>query len=92
MFYFYVLESSKNKLYFGSTNDMRKRLTEHNSGKSYYTKGDKWTLIYYEAYRSEKDARIRESRIKHHGQAKAQLKQRIATSRLPKVSAGQAGA
>jgi prepilin-type N-terminal cleavage/methylation domain-containing protein len=37
-------------------------------------------LVYYEAYQSEKDAREREMRIKHHGNAIKQLKKRIQRS------------
>ena len=82
MYYFYVLESKDNKLYFGATKDLRRRLFEHKAGKSSSTRKQEWSLIYYEAYRSEKDARRRESQIKLHGQAKRQLKDRIKESRL----------
>ena len=64
MYYFYVLKSINN-IYFGSTNDLRRRLSEHNTGKCFSTKGSKWKLIYYEAYLSEIDARNREHQIKN---------------------------
>ena len=39
MYYTYVLKSKKdNKWYTGYTGDLRKRLTEHNDGKSIHTK------------------------------------------------------
>lgn len=82
MYYFYTIENKNGDLYYGSTNDLRKRLREHNSGKSSSTKGHIWEVVYYEAYRSETDAREREKQIKQHGQAKAQLKRRIKNSRL----------
>jgi putative endonuclease len=53
MFYAYVLKSEKNgKLYYGSTNDLKRRLSEHNSGiGGKYTSDNKpFKLIYYEAY------------------------------------------
>lgn len=84
MFYVYVLQSLKDELYFGSTNNLKRRLKEHQSGKSFATKGKDWTLIYYEAYLAETDAKTREQRIKDYGQAWSQLKRRITASRRPK--------
>lgn len=84
MYYFYVIENQDGDLYFGSTNDLKRRLGEHQSGKSKSTKGFSWTLIYYEAYKSEIDARNREMRVKSYGQAWGQLKKRIRSSRQHK--------
>ena len=40
MWYVYILKSSKDKnLYIGSTDNIRRRFTEHNSGKVDSTKG-----------------------------------------------------
>lgn len=83
MFYLYLIRSVNNpkKIYIGSTNDLRKRLKEHNSGKSYPTKYNKpWELIYYEAFKSEKDARLRESKLKLHGKGKQELIKRLKNS------------
>jgi len=82
MFYVYILKSLKDqKLYFGSTNDLRKRFREHNSGKVFSTKYRKpFKLIYYEAYSIEKDARHRESNLKLRANAFNQLKRRISES------------
>lgn len=89
MFYVYFIINEKDKIYYGSTNDLRRRFKEHNNNKSYSTKGHKWKLVYYEAYLGEKDAREREKQLKYHGQAFAQLKRRIKNSlELVKVSAG----
>jgi putative endonuclease len=82
MTYFYVLENRQHELYYGSTRDLKKRLAEHRQGKSFSTRRSEWTLIYYEAYRDEADARLREQRIKQYGQARRQLLARIKTSRL----------
>lgn len=84
MHYVYVLESDTHGLYFGLTNDLRRRLAEHNRGLSGYTKRSQWSLIYYEAYLSRDDAVRREHSLKQHGQAKRHLKNRIATSRKSK--------
>ena len=77
MFYVYILQNPQRGLYTGSTNDLRRRLHEHNSGQSQYTRGNTWTLVYYESYLNETDARLREKRLKQQGQAMAQLKRRI---------------
>ncbi len=84
MFYVYVLKSRKDSnLYIGSTNDLIKRLKEHNSGKVSATKPrNPFYLVYYEAYLAEGDARKREARLKLRGQARNQLKKRIAQSLL----------
>ena len=81
MFYVYVIESTKGDLYFGSTNDLKRRLKEHQKGISFATKGRDWSLVYYEAYMAESDARRREQRIKDFGQASRQLKERFKESR-----------
>ena len=75
MFYVYIIKLKRDKsLYFGSTNDLRRRLVEHTKSK-----GD-LDLIYYEAYRSEADARRREHNLKYFGKAYGRLKGRIEES------------
>jgi len=78
MFYTYVLRSEKNnKLYTGSTRDLRRRLVEHQSGKSTYTRNrGPFVLIYYEAGLNEEDARTREEYLKS-GMGKRYLKNRL---------------
>lgn len=82
MFYIYILRSQIDfQLYTGSTADLRKRLMEHNSGKVFATRFRRpLDLIYYEAYRSEKDARQREHNLKLRANALSQLKRRIVNS------------
>ena len=77
-YYVYVIQSKKSKKWYtGYTADLRKRLREHNSGKSTYTKGrGPFEVIYYEAYRNKTDARSRELQFKS-GPGRAYLKQRI---------------
>jgi predicted GIY-YIG superfamily endonuclease len=79
MHYFYVLQSG-DELYFGSTNDLRRRIFDHNHNRSFSTKHHQWKLVYYEAYADEHDARRREQQMKYHGQAKRWLKGRIKNS------------
>jgi putative endonuclease len=77
-----VLKSSFDEdLYIGSTNNLVRRIKEHNSKKVYSTKHrGPFKLIYYEAYISEKDARHREHNLKLRSRAAAQLKKRINNS------------
>lgn len=79
MFYFYILGSHKdNELYYGSTNDLKRRVIEHNSGKVLSTKSRRpFKLLYYEAYTTEGEARKREVTIKLRGNARFQLLKRI---------------
>ncbi len=82
MFYVYVLKSKKDgNLYTGSTNNLSRRLKEHNEGKCFSTKTRiPFEIIYYEAYKSESDARKREHNLKLRSRAFAQLKKRIEVS------------
>lgn len=66
MFYVYCLESFKyDELYFGYTNDLRRRLKEHNQGLTFSTKRYiPWKVIYYEACLNEDDAKRREKYLK----------------------------
>ena len=84
MFYVYVLKSKiDHQFYTGSTGDLKRRLSEHNGGKVFSTKSRRpFDLIYYEAYKSEKDARHRESNLKLRSRAFAQLKKRIENSAI----------
>ena len=79
MYYVYLLVSKINKqMYIGSTNNLKKRFKEHNDGKVISTKRYRpWILFYYEAYLSEKLARLREKRLKYNGNALRELKKRI---------------
>jgi putative endonuclease len=64
MYYVYVLRNSR-QFYVGSTNNLRRRLSEHNNNKSFSTKNrGPWKLVYYEASLAEKDARLREIYLK----------------------------
>ena len=78
MYYVYILQSEKSgQWYTGRTNDLRKRLSQHNLGQSTWTKGGvPWKLIYYEACIDEKDAQAREKYLKS-GPGKAYLNNRL---------------
>ena len=81
--YVYILRSTSflNQIYIGSSNDLRRRIEEHNAGKSASTKRYMpWHLVYYEAYHREYLARLREKRLKQNGNALHELKKRIGAS------------
>lgn len=62
----YILKSRKNnRFYIGSTNDLERRLEEHNSGKSGFTKsGVPWEVYHTEEFLERKEAILRERQIK----------------------------
>lgn len=66
MWFIYVLESLVNgRYYIGSTNNVERRLKEHNSGKSKYTSLTKpFKVIYTESYGTGKEAKKREFYLK----------------------------
>lgn len=70
--------SVKNSMWYtGFTSNLRKRLWQHNNGKSQYTKGrGPFKLIYYEACCNEEDARSRELFLKS-GLGKRYVKNRL---------------
>ena len=67
-YFVYLLGSYKGKkqiTYAGHTNNLKKRLCLHNSGEgAKFTRGRTWKLMYYEKYKSRKEAINRECYIK----------------------------
>ncbi|MFZ5391336.1 MAG: GIY-YIG nuclease family protein [Patescibacteria group bacterium] len=59
MYYTYILLSSKSHIfYFGSTKNIKERLTLHNTGQVLSTKPHlPWKLVWYCAFETEKQAR-----------------------------------
>ena len=81
----YLIQNSKTlELYIGKTNNLERRLSEHNAGKQTATKrlDGNWTLVYAEAYRDKKDADERELKLKQYGSSKRGLLNRIKRSML----------
>lgn len=66
MYYVYILFSKKDaRLYIGYTNDLKRRLHEHKSGKNIATRNRlPLLLIHYEAYSTWSDAKRREKYLK----------------------------
>jgi putative endonuclease len=65
-FFIYVLRSLKTgKMYTGHTNNLERRLFEHNSGLEKSTKfGSPWKLIYQEKFSTRGEAMKREKELK----------------------------
>ncbi|MCL4363698.1 GIY-YIG nuclease family protein [Patescibacteria group bacterium] len=66
MFFTYILKSIlTGQYYIGCTNNLKRRLDEHNKGLSKYTRNKRpWVLKYKEEYSSLIKARRREKQIK----------------------------
>ncbi len=68
-YYVYMLISKGDKpvTYIGYTNNLKKRIKLHNSGKgAKFTRGRKWKLIYKEKFLSKNKAISREYYIKNN--------------------------
>ena len=62
--------------YVGYTNDLKKRITLHNTGKgAKFTRGRKWVLIYKEKYKSKSAAISREYYIKNDRSLRKKIKE-----------------
>ena len=79
----YILQHSENKtFYVGFTNNLKRRLQQHNTNKNYSTrrKSGEWILVYAEGYRNKQDAVTRELKLKQRGRSKQELLKRIKSS------------
>ncbi|HXV26557.1 MAG TPA: GIY-YIG nuclease family protein [Candidatus Paceibacterota bacterium] len=79
MRYVYVLRSVKSKtLYVGSTDNVARRIREHNEGFSKFTRRHvPWQCVYLEGYAAPEDAYERESQLKRFQNSFTQLKRRL---------------
>jgi len=68
-------EDINNITYVGWTNNIKKRLEKHNSGKgAKSTRGRKWKVIYYELFKTKKEAMKREYYIKKNTKLRKKIK------------------
>jgi putative endonuclease len=68
-------KSVKTVTYVGYTNDLKKRISLHNSGKgAKFTRGRKWILLYKEKFKSKKEAISREYYIKRNRSLRKKIK------------------
>jgi len=65
MFVYAIQSLYDGRIYVGMTNDLQKRIKEHNSGQTRSTKGYlPWVLFYNEIHTTRIEARIREKYLK----------------------------
>ena len=72
-----MLKSQSNRpiTYVGYTNNLKKRISLHNSGKgAKFTRGRKWKLVYREKFKSKKEAISREYYIKKNRSIRNKIK------------------
>ena len=78
-YFVYMLKSknSKTVTYVGYTNDIKKRIALHNTGKgAKFTRGRKWKLIYKEKIKTKNEAISREYYIKNNRSFRKKLKEK----------------
>jgi putative endonuclease len=66
MYIVYVLESGAYKrVYIGMTNDLERRIKEHNNGKTKSTRFYRpWKVLFIESFSTRSEARYREKYLK----------------------------
>ena len=68
------LKKNKKFSYVGYTNNLKKRLNLHNTGKgAKFTRGKKWKLVYYEKYDSKSKALKKEFELKKNYNLRKQI-------------------
>ena len=64
-YFVYILENKAGTHYTGYTADLERRIKDHNSGKSKWTKKrGPWRLVHKEVYSTKEGAYLRERQIK----------------------------
>ena len=77
MYYVYMLKSKgiKSVTYVGYTNNLKKRISLHNSGKgAKFTRGRKWKLKYFKSYENKKTAMREEYKLKKNYKLRKKIK------------------
>jgi len=79
-YFVYLIGNYKYKrliTYAGYTNNLKRRIDLHNSGKgAKFTKGRTWKLIYYEKFKTKKEAMLRENYIKKNKKLRNLIKRK----------------
>jgi|TARA_B110000438_G_scaffold35585_1_gene35301 putative endonuclease len=79
-FFVYVLGSKKKpkKTYIGWTNNLKKRLSKHNTGKgAKSTRGRKWQIIYHEKLPTKSIAMKKEYSLKKNIKFRSKMRSKI---------------
>ena len=67
MWYVYIIKSINNKHYIGCTDNIKRRLSEHNKGYNTATEKDRpWEVVHYEKFNNQQEAYARERKIKSY--------------------------
>ena len=76
-FYVYIIKTIKSKIkktYVGYTNNLKKRLSDHNNSKgAKSTKGHKWELIYKKKFISKSKAMSYEYKLKKNKKLRKEI-------------------
>ena len=77
LFYVYLIKTIKgfkNKSYVGFTNNIKSRITKHNSNKgAKATKGYKWELVFKKTFRNKSYALTYEYKLKNNRKKRTDL-------------------
>ena len=77
-YFVYLIGNYKGKkliTYVGYTNNLKRRLNLHNKGKgAKFTRGKIWKLLYYEKFKTKKEAILREYYIKKNRKLRNSIK------------------
>ncbi len=66
VFVYAIYSTTSDQIYVGITDNVSRRLNEHNRGKSKFTQSFiPWILFYNEEYQSYSEARTREKKLKN---------------------------
>jgi putative endonuclease len=76
MFFAYILRSEKTKRhYVGSTDNLKNRLEEHNSGETVsIRRGIPWKIVHIEQFKTRSEAIRKEKQIKARGAGRYRAK------------------
>ena len=77
LYFVYVLKNPEGRLYIGFTNDLERRVCQHQEGKGGWTRGrGPWELAYFETFIDRAEAMQRERNLKH-GKTNQELRKRF---------------
>ena len=78
IFFVYLIVNKKNISYVGYTNNLTKRLFNHNNSKgAKFTKGNKWVLIYSKKYLNKSKAMKEEYKLKKNYILRKKIKKKF---------------
>ena len=81
VFFVYLLQSygsKRNKTYVGYTNNLKKRIKQHNNGKgAKFTRGRLWILAYKKCYKSKSVALKEEYLLKKNYKKRSEIKKKF---------------